>query len=210
MPDDAQHQRLNGLEERQHTLLTKLARLQADHDLETRAQEKLRLEHGIAETQVTLQQVETELLSIKQQALLSEANRLKRIGSIREAIGIWREILRNDTASNIAAQEIAVLEQLDSLQTQTSDLIKRLASRVKDIRNIFKEVVAALKQPANTAEYMMLVEQAELLLDDVLDAETFIIWWEAVTAAPSQPTPQNVDIPVVNENSVKLHYPHPQ
>lgn len=65
---------------------------------------------------------------------------------------------------------------------------------MKDIRNIFKEVVAALKQPANTAEYMMLVEQAELLLDDVLDAETFIIWWEAVTAAPSQPATQNVDI----------------
>jgi hypothetical protein len=50
MPDDAHQQRLNGLEERQRNLLTKLARLQTDHDLETRTEEKLRLGYGIAET----------------------------------------------------------------------------------------------------------------------------------------------------------------
>lgn len=88
MLDDLHQQRLNGLEERQRNLLTKLARLQTDHDLETRTEEKLRLEYGIAKTQATLQGVETELLNLKQQTLISEANRLKRIGSIREAIGI--------------------------------------------------------------------------------------------------------------------------
>jgi hypothetical protein len=41
---------------------------------------------------------------------------------------------------------------------------------------------------------MMLVEQTELLLDDVLDTETFILWWDAVTATPTHPTTQHVDM----------------
>jgi hypothetical protein len=41
---------------------------------------------------------------------------------------------------------------------------------------------------------MMLVEQTELLLDDVLDTETFILWWYAVTATPTHPTTQHVDM----------------
>lgn len=192
--DDPKRQRLHDLEEHQRVLLKKLTRLEEQHDLETRAEEKIRMEQRIAETNVALQRVETELLSFKQQNMFAEANRLKRVGSIREAITIWRDIQSNDPSNSVAAREIIALEKLDTQQTTANNLIKRLAARVKDIRSIFRDVVAVIQQPADTAEYEILLEQTELFLDNVLDTESFVIWWEAVTVAPSPQTTQNVDI----------------
>lgn len=196
MLDDPQHQRLRDLEERQCKLLEKLAQLHTQYDFETRKEEQLRLENmagGIQETLLTLQRVETEYLTIKQQPLFIEASRLKRIGSFQEAIAIWRDILHSAPDNSMVLQEIAMLEKLAAQQAAVADLTKNL-SRIKEIRPIFKELMALLKQPAGTAEYMALVEQAEFFLtSSEPDTEGFMLWWEEERPS-SQPTSQNVDI----------------
>jgi hypothetical protein len=191
--DPPQRQRLLDLEKRQCDLLEKLSRLEEEHDFETRVENKMRQEKEIADTKARLQLVETEYLTIKQQPLFIEASRLKRIGSFQEAIAIWRDILHSAPSNSMVLQEIAMLEKLAAQQAAVIDLTKNL-SRIKEIRPIFKELMALLKQPAGTAEYMALVEQAEFFLtSSEPDTEGFMLWWEEELPS-SQPHSQNVDI----------------
>lgn len=60
MPDTLPHQYSQSPEVRRRTLQELLARLQKQHDLETRVEEQMRLEHSIADTQAKLQQLDAE------------------------------------------------------------------------------------------------------------------------------------------------------
>nr|CAA6826072.1 MAG: CobQ/CobB/MinD/ParA nucleotide binding domain-containing protein [uncultured Thiotrichaceae bacterium] len=180
MSEDAQQLKITSLENRQHILQKKLVRLSEQLDLETRVEEIMRIESEINKTKILLQSVENQLLGIQQQEKLAEANRLKRIGSPREAIAIWQEIQDSDPDNSVATREITALEKLADQQAISANLVKRLALRIRDIRPVFKAVVNALHQPADTAEYAILLEQTELLLDDVLDADSYLLWWEAI------------------------------
>ncbi|MEZ5479349.1 MAG: hypothetical protein R3E95_18250 [Thiolinea sp.] len=194
MFDGAEQSKTSSLEKRQHTLQEKLNRLQEQLELESRVEEVMRIEKLIADTQENLQAVKAERLILHHQALIAEAGRLKRIGSPHEALPIWNKILSQDPNNQLAANEITTLNKLIEQQTKAAELIKALTSRIKMIRPIFKNVVAALRQTRDTAEYQILLEQTELFIDDILDAETYVLWWEAMYEQSSTQVVQGVDM----------------
>ena len=194
MANDVKQTTLLGLEERQQLLQEKLNRLQTQHDLETRVEEEMRIEGEIAEVQGELESVGAKLSVMNQRTLSAEANRLKRIGSTHEALAIWREILLDYPENTSATTEIASLEKLANQQDKAAYLIKRLATRIPDIRAIFKDVVAALRLPTDTADYQILLDQTESLLEKELDAEDYSLWWEVVSIGPKANTTESVDM----------------
>lgn len=187
MLDGGKPVNVSNLETRQQRLQEKLALLQEQYDLETRAEEKMRLQREIDAT-------EAELLNIQQQSLVAEANRLKSIGSPHEALLIWQQIQSNDPENNVAAVESTALEKLAGQQDKAADLTKRLTSHIGGIRTIFKDVVAALRQPNDTNAYVALVEQTESLLAGDLDAGDYQLWWEAVSSDPVNQAIHTVDM----------------
>ncbi|MGB0848924.1 MAG: SIR2 family protein [Thiolinea sp.] len=194
MRDGVRHPQLLSLEKRRQTLQDKLIALEEQLDLETRVEEKMRTEQLVSETRLSLQAVDQDFFMLKQQELMAEAGRLKRIGSPHEALAVWREIQLNNPDNTMAPAEITVLEKLTEQQDKAARLIKYLAARIRDIRPIFKHVVSALRQPADTAEYEVLLEQTELFLDDVLDVESYVMWWEAISETPKPQALQIIDM----------------
>ena len=180
MSEDFRQIKITSLNARRIKLQENLNRFYEDLDFETRTEEKIRLEREVEIISISISSIENELLGIQQYEKLAEANRLTRIGSLHEAIAIWREIQSTNPDNSVAVREISVLEKLSEQQATAAQLIKRLTSRIKDVRPIFKGLVAALRLPADTAEYEILLEQTELLLEYELDAESYLLWWEAI------------------------------
>ena len=177
MPDDLHQQKLRDLQTRQVMLAEKLARLHQQYDLETRVEEQMRIEKGIADTQAAVYRVETELLTLQQSSLITEAAQLKRNGAYLKALACWQQIQYIYPGNPIAEQEIAALENLHANQTKAVDVVKRLAFRMKDIKPMFKELAETLKQPDGSPEYGAMLEQTEAFLEGELDASDFMDWY---------------------------------
>ena len=139
MSDDPHQQKLHDLKTRHATLVKLLSGLQSQRDLETRVEEQMRSEKLIAETQEALYRVETELLTLQQNSLITEATQLKRNGAYTQALNCWHQIQFTYPGNSFAAKEITALEVLHANQTKAVEVIKRLAFRMKDIKPIFKE-----------------------------------------------------------------------
>ncbi|MDD5393717.1 MAG: SIR2 family protein [Thiothrix sp.] len=177
MPDDPHQQKLHDFTIRQALLAEKLARLQSQLDLETREEERMRIEKLIAKTQDALDQVETELLTLQQSSLIAEASQLKRNGAYTQALNCWYQIQFAYPGNSFAAKEIAALETLHTNQTKAVEVVKRLSFRMKDIKPIFKELATTLNQPDNSSEYSAILEQTEAFLNGELDVSDFIDWF---------------------------------
>ncbi len=168
--------------------LERWTRLQQQYDLETRAEEQWRIE-GLLEA------MHPKLVAACQQ----EASRLRGNGSYPAAIDVWRQLqlhLADTTLPDYAqaSHEIAALEDLQAQALQASQLRASLA-RIKAIKPIFPALSAALKQPVDTAEYQLLLEQIDFfLISAEVDVEGFRLWWDEEYAEPGRQTGQAINI----------------
>lgn len=115
MPDTLQHDYPASPEVRRRTLRERLARLQAQHDLETRVEEQMRLEHSIADTQAKLQQLDTAADATAQRDIQHTewASRLTRIQD--STFKVVRMAVMNALRSETGRRHALLTEQLTAL-----------------------------------------------------------------------------------------------
>lgn len=166
-------------------LLSRLQRLEEAHSL-AHIDEQLRLEPQIKNYK--------QLLIKRCQ---QEASRLRTNGAYNAAIRKWHEIQSYQADHPDVEKEVNELQMLAVHQEKISLWNKQL-SRFKELRPIFKDLIATLKQPDSTVFYRTLVEQVEeLLLGADPDVEGFVYWWEAEHEAKSNN--KGVDLPLLAE-----------
>ncbi len=143
-----------------------LSQLEQQSVLETRIEEKMRLE--------------PQLQTLKRAYVLAcqrEASRLRRNAAYQDALGVWRDMLEMFPQDGAALQAVRELDGLLMAFNSAKALTARLA-RIREIRPVFRELKAALEQPADTAEYQLLREQVGFFLEaEPPDAEGFLLWW---------------------------------
>jgi hypothetical protein len=171
MSERQRHQEeVDGLQKRWGALGELLSRLQQEHDVETRADERYRLESRIKEQQGERQKVEAELglkeeelrKSTKQE-LIFEARQRERKGAYTEALRVWQEIRQLDPIDSQSEQEIQRLTEKQHSAERLDGLIRRLVPRNGEIKPIFPQVVQRLRNPTdgnlgNSALLVSLVE----------------------------------------------------
>ncbi len=115
MPNTLQHEYSPNPEVRRRTLQELLARLQHQHDLETRVEEKMRLEHSITNTQAKLQQLDAET-DAKMQREIQHTEWASCLIRIQDpAFKAIRTAVMNALRSETGRRHALLTEQLTSL-----------------------------------------------------------------------------------------------
>lgn len=115
MPDTLPHQYPQSSEVRRRTLQELLARLQKQHDLETRVEEQMRLEHSIADTQAKLQQLDAET-DAKMQREIQHTEWASCLIRIQDpAFKAIRTAVMNALRSETGRRHVLLTEQLSAL-----------------------------------------------------------------------------------------------
>lgn len=172
---------LNASAERLQPLIRRIKLNQQDYDLETRSEEKLRLE-------LIIQDAQTALFHACQQ----ETNRLRCNASYVEALDVWDQAKAYLSTSirKLVEQEVEQLKQLQIEASQISLLITKL-SRIAPLRSHFVNLSKILRQTANNPFSQLLREQIEVfLLHETPDVEGFLLWWEAEQPLAASSTQQ--------------------
>lgn len=176
---------LNASAERLQPLIRRIKLNQQDYDLETRSEEKLRLEPIIQDAQMALFR-----------ACQQESHRLRCNASYVEALDVWDQakIHLNTSTRDLVAQEIEQLKQLQIEASQISLLITKL-SRIAALRPYFVNLSKILRQAANNPLSQLLREQIEVfLLNKTPDVEGFLLWWEAEQQQIGASSAQRIDL----------------
>lgn len=115
MPDTLPHEYSPSSEVRRRTLQELLARLQKQHDLETRVEEQMRLEHSIADTQAKLQQLDAET-DAKMQREIQHTEWASCLIRIQDpAFKAIRTAVMNALRSETGRRHVLLTEQLSAL-----------------------------------------------------------------------------------------------
>jgi len=146
-------QQIDERKQRWDTLSEIIVRLQKDFDLETRADEKIRLADKLDHLKSEREQLDNELKSLeqetrklqiaqkKQEALKREKNK-----AFKEALETWEHILTLDPHDSEASYQIERLRQKVGQSQQVNEYIKQLTGRLSDIRAIYPQVIKRLRQ----------------------------------------------------------------
>lgn len=181
----------------------KITMLQQQMDLETRADEKLRLKSVISSVESEREEIEAEILALDQEAkkqtrreLIQDAIRLEQNKAHEEATKRWELVLEIDPADTQANGEITRLRQLDSQYTRINEYTKRLSLRMLEIKSIFVRVTRRIQQlgDGSSGTDASLIALVENFLENKLDATEFVSIWEELESLDSEATDSNKGI----------------
>lgn len=185
------------MQSRWQSLSTLIASLQRQRDLETRVEEKLRLDAQIedkhaerAAVEVELEQFERRATEARTRMLLLEAREAERKQSFEHAIACWRELAALPLPGHDAALELERLSQLKTHDEKRKGILRQMSPRFKEIAPVFKSVAEFLQRSApesDTAE-QLLIEQ---FVRQELDAQDFIDLWRKIR--PEGGDPRSLD-----------------
>jgi len=164
-------------------LSEKISKLQQQMDLETRADEKMRLEEVVRSTEMEREEVEKELTSYDQQLqqskkedLIRDALRTERNDAYQEAAKLWELVRECDPEDSRVDRAIQRLEERQQQSEKISASIKELSHRMLEIKPIFAKVTRRLQQmgDSNSSENLTFLPVVENFLAKKLTPEEFM------------------------------------
>lgn len=200
--DDKRYQEIEALEKRQRAIFNVLSEVQAERDLETRAEERLRLDRLIAEHTRELTQIEQVLaehkpddfLAFKERVLVNRAYTYKQNGAHREALDQWEQIAHEFPHHAEAARAIQALRELISDKDNIRELVKQVMRRLHEIKPIYLKVVQRLKNWSDSDNDKMLLDQVQMFVDGELSGTDFMeSWVEFFDEDDARPAPVKID-----------------
>jgi len=185
--------------QRQWNMLSeRIARLQEQMDLETRVDEKLRLQAVIGRDQAERERVaallrtrEAELINIEKAALVSEARRLERNQAYIQGVHTWEAIHRLDPHDPQIEEEIQRLQALQQRAQRLNELIQQLTQRMREIRPIYMQLVRRVKQmlEGSMEDGALLALVDNFLTNQLSAADLTTMWQELVEDNAPAATP---------------------
>ena len=175
--------KIHASQKRWDDLSEKISKLQQQMDLETRADEKMRLEKIVHSTEIEREEVEKELTTYglqlqqsKKEDYIRDALRMERNDAFREAAKLWDLVRECDPGDSRADRAIQRLAKRQRQTEKISALIKDLSHRMLEIKPIFAKVIRRLQQMANSGagENLTLLPVVENFLAKKLTAEEFM------------------------------------
>ena len=191
---DESQQRWKGLSDR-------ITRFQKELDIETRVEEKLRLQSMIKQlederecVENRLQDYEKTFKHIEKSAHIVEARRRERNQAYSEAIHTWELVRDHDPHDPQIDREIQRLEALQQRAQLLKDRIRQLSPRMKDIWSIYAQLVQRMNQMmAEGGEDAAVLALVDSFLVGALSAADLTTMWKMLAGEPT-PTP----IPTIN------------
>lgn len=183
-------QRIAEHEQRFNTLSEKIALLQKAKNRETRPDELFRLNSQITDLETERSQVEMDLQGLEAeqkkyqlQNLIQDARRMERNKAFAEALKAWETIRSLDPGAAYIGSEIQRLLDRQKQHERLNDLIRQLTRRLAEIKPIYKNVIARLRQMGETGVTdESLLNIVSDLLQEKLPADLFMEAWQALEA----------------------------
>jgi hypothetical protein len=200
--EDKLYQEIEELEKRLLAGFKLLSEVQAERDLETRAEEKLRLDRLIEGRSRELAQMEQLLAerkpadfpALKERVLVNRAYTYKQNGAHTQALGQWEQIAREFPHNAEAARAIEGLRETIAQNGNIRDLIKQVMRRLNEIKPIYLKVIQRLKTLTDSNDDKLLLDQVQLFVDGDIDGATFMESWELFDSdKATRPAPVKID-----------------
>ncbi|QLQ33176.1 MAG: SIR2 family protein [Candidatus Thiothrix singaporensis] len=182
MPDNEQlRQRLEQLQMRLQNLYSKRQMMQTDHDRETRAEERFRLQSLLDENSVEIGNVATEIQDIqtqlnqgKIQQLRTELATLRRNKAYPQALDVARQIIALSPNDPQASRDVSELQHQAEAGKQAQQVFAHLTQHLNALRPIMTDLAYVLN-PRNEHEQMETIATiAQNFLNGDMQAHDFI------------------------------------
>lgn len=205
LDNDFLKQELERRVQRWQELLDKHQVVQEEYDLETRAEEKLRLKKRLADIQQDLSSAEadvtaaehalnTAILQQHLQPLRGELVKLRRNKAYQQAIKVAREIQSLLPADPQIAAEIAELQKWQEQGEDAQRVFAQLTAYFTDLSAIVNTLAHVLTPSNEHPQMLTITTMAQHFLDKRLTAEAFISICQSLFSAPLPPNHQYAQI----------------
>lgn len=185
MSQDEYRNQEPALRQRLELLNSKLAQMQQEYDLETRAEEKFRLNVKLEQTRQTLAEAEKDYQTARVATLRDELATLRRNKAYQEALDVARQIQQTSPAEPRIQDEINELQARLEQGKLAQQTLARLTAHFAELAPIISDL-ANILNPRNEHELMQTITTiAQNFLAGTMAASAFISVCQSLLSAPA-------------------------
>ncbi|MBU0655910.1 MAG: SIR2 family protein [Gammaproteobacteria bacterium] len=185
MAQDEYRNQESSLSQRVEILYSKLTQMQQDYDIETRSEEKFRLNVKLEETRQALTEAEKDYRTTKVASLQAELVTLRRNKAYQEALDVARQIQQTSPAEPRIQDEINELQARLEQGQQAQQTLAQLTAHFAQLAPIINDLANVLN-PRNEHELLPTINtMAQNFLAGTLDATAFITICRSLLSNPA-------------------------